>query len=110
MEQRKIEISFSNSLAARISFRPRNIVNVPPLIPALVVSDPPEACASLAAELHILGFVSRTVSEIETAIVAFQETYFPLVIATSGLGNLNGLELCRAIRKLDTERQAILLV
>jgi two-component system phosphate regulon response regulator PhoB len=65
----------------------------------LVVDDDPDIRAVIAAMLAAVGLVVTTKESAEEALVAVHQEPFDLVVLDWNLPKMNGIELCRTIRR-----------
>jgi PAS domain S-box-containing protein len=78
-------------------------------IPALIVADRLTG-ELLSREVRAFDFEPQLVSKLDDAIEAFRSVCHPLVIATHGLGETDGIALCRGIRSQENRARALLLI
>lgn len=69
------------------------------LFPILVVEDDPVSRKLLQRILELAGYTVVAVEDGLEAIKAFQTKFFPIVITDWMMPNMDGIELCRRIRK-----------
>ena len=70
-------------------------------IPILVAEDDPIARKVLKRTLIKEGHEVVTVGNGRKALELFKERFFPIIFTDWEMPEMNGLELCRAVRKLD---------
>jgi len=76
----------------------------------LVVDDEPLALMVLEEQIGSYGHEVTTCENAITALEAYQQTFYPLIVSDLGLPGMDGLELCRQIRSLPQGDQSIILV
>jgi len=77
---------------------------------ALLVEDELIVSLMLAAQLRSYGYEVTTCTTAKTALEAYQQTFYPLILLDLGLPDIEGVELCRQIRVLPQGDQSIVLV
>jgi diguanylate cyclase (GGDEF)-like protein len=75
----------------------------------LVVDDEPTIRGVIGQVLRLDGHDAVEVASAEEALVAFRDQAFPLVITDIIMGSMNGLELLRELRKLDSEVLVVIM-
>jgi sigma-B regulation protein RsbU (phosphoserine phosphatase) len=85
------------------------VSEVPP-IRALLVDDDPMITMLLGAFLEGLGYTSESVSDGQQALARLASGGFNLVITDREMPNMDGLDLCRAVRALPGESYVYLIM
>src|SRR5262245_47436019 len=77
---------------------------------ALVVGDEADLLSRLAAAARDVGFEPMQTTDSDAAISIFKSQFPPLVVVAWNLSQLDGLALCRQLRKYDPQHQSIVLI
>jgi PAS domain S-box-containing protein len=77
---------------------------------ALIVVQSPKLANSLAAATAKFGLTPTTAADLPTAVALFAAEKHPLVLAGWGVDSVDGLALCRELRKHDPQQQSVILV
>ncbi len=76
----------------------------------LVIEDDLSSRIFLQAQLEAYGHEVTACVDAETALDAYQQTFYPLIISDLGLPEMDGLDLCRQIRALPQGERSMILV
>ena len=77
---------------------------------ALVADDDPTTRALLSAVLRELGHTAEEVDNGAAAWRRYQEAKPPLVVLDIVMPEVDGIEVCRRIRQMDTKRETFILI
>lgn len=76
----------------------------------LVVDDEPLSLMLLEEQIRTYGYEVTPCEDALSALEAYRQTFYPLVVTDLGLPGMDGLELCRCIRSLPQGAQSMILV
>ena len=76
----------------------------------LIVEDNPETRMLFANQIRSFGCEVTSCENAETALVAYRQTFYQLIILDLGLPGMNGFEFCRRIRALPGRDRSMILV
>ena len=82
------------------------MMNQPDTRSVLLVDDDPLVTRMLAGMLHEVGYTARTAMDGREALELFEAEPSAIVISDWSMPELNGLELCRAIRSMQGRNRA----
>ena len=80
------------------------------LMNILLVEDDRLTLASMKQHIRSLGYDVTACRDAETALEAYQHTFYPLIILDLGLPEMDGVAFCRRIRALPQGDQSLILV
>jgi len=84
--------------------------NIKAHFPVLVVEDNPIARKYLERKLVIAGYSVISASNGADALRMFDDQFFPIVLTDWMMPEMDGLDLCKAIRKKETERYVFIVL
>jgi PAS domain S-box-containing protein len=76
----------------------------------LLVEDDALVRFTLETQLRSLGHEVTACEDARTALEAYQQTFYPLIVLDLGLPGMDGLELCRRIRSLPYGDRSMILI
>ena len=76
----------------------------------LFVADDLSTLESIEQHIRSLGYDVTACGDAETALEAYQHTFYPLIVLDLGLPEMDGVAFCRRIRALPQGDQSLILV
>src|SRR5687767_806189 len=74
-----------------------------PKPPILLVEDEPSTRLMTSRQLKVAGYEVEAVSNGVEALARLKEKFFPLLITDWEMPQMNGVELCKAVRQIQLE-------
>jgi PAS domain S-box-containing protein len=76
----------------------------------LLVEEDATACLTFEQDLQAMGYEVTACANAETALEAYQHTFYPLILLNLGLPGMDGFECCRRFRSLPQGDHSMILV
>jgi CheY-like chemotaxis protein len=76
----------------------------------LIIEDEPLTRLFHEWQIDLLGFEYTSYEDAETALAAYYQNFYPLIISDLNLPGMTGIEFCHRIRALPKGEQSIILI